>query len=180
MRAMVLVYVVLGQDRFSEYDAHYFPSPEIPFTRLSEPKNYANLEEPRGKTVLCAEIPCSQDDAIWELNEEELGSLILDGLARAGLEVTAPLLQVVRHRLPQAYPIYRLGYDLPFKQLDQWVEGLDGVISFGRQGLFAHDNTHHALFMAQAAVRCLSETGRFDKREWSRYRALFKNHVVED
>ena len=29
--------------------------------------------------------------------------------------------------------------------LDRWAEGLGGLLTFGRQGLFAHDNTHHAL-----------------------------------
>ena len=35
---MLLVYLVLETDRFTEFDAHYFPS-GVPFTRLSEPKN---------------------------------------------------------------------------------------------------------------------------------------------
>ena len=71
-------------------------------------------------------------------------------------------------RLPAAYPIYRIGYEENFDRVDRWVSGLPGVLSFGRQGLYAHDNTHHALFMAQAAVDCL-KTGRFDEvalQEW--------------
>src|SRR5207248_1632785 len=39
-RAMILIYLVLETDRFSEYDAHYFPDAEVGITRLSEPKNY--------------------------------------------------------------------------------------------------------------------------------------------
>ena len=45
-RAMILIYLVLEQDRFSEYDAHYFPEPEIPISRLSEPKNYRDGQGP--------------------------------------------------------------------------------------------------------------------------------------
>jgi len=57
-RAMILVYLVVEQDRFSEYDAHYFPEAHIPITRLSEPKNYSGVG-PQGRTVLCAELPGS-------------------------------------------------------------------------------------------------------------------------
>jgi protoporphyrinogen oxidase len=45
-RAMILVYLVLEQDQFSEYDAHYFPEADIAITRLSEPKNYSASREP--------------------------------------------------------------------------------------------------------------------------------------
>ena len=75
-------------------------------------------------------------------------------------------------RLPAAYPIYRTGYEQHFSRVDDWIDGLDRVLSFGRQGLYAHDNTHHALFMAQAAVECLGD-GDFDRDAWERYRRVF-------
>lgn len=180
LRAMLLVYLVLGCDRFTPYDAHYFPGPDVPLTRLSEPKNYAGGDRPRGRTVLCAEIPCDPTDAVWSQDEAALGRRVTAALAAAGLPVECPVLEVAVRRLPQAYPIYRRGYEAHFQRLDAWIEGVEGLLSFGRQGLFAHDNTHHALFMAQAAVECLRSEGRFDHREWQRYRALFADHVVED
>ena len=67
-----------------------------------------------------------------------------------------------------------------FARLDKWVASLDRVLTFGRQGLFAHDNTHHALAMAYAAVDCFSEAGEFDLARWADYRAEFDKHVVED
>ncbi len=180
LRAMLLVYLVLEQDRFSEYDAHYFPAADIPFTRVSEPKNYAGLEEPRGRTVLCAEIPCSTADPVWPMEAQALRDVFVDGLGRAGLPVTRPILEVAVRRLPAAYPIYRCGYEAHFERLDAWLAGLEGLLSFGRQGLFAHDNAHHALYMARAAVDCLRSDGRFDRGAWTRYRRIFETHVVED
>ncbi|HYN08781.1 MAG TPA: FAD-dependent oxidoreductase [Vicinamibacterales bacterium] len=179
LRAMLLVYLVLGTDQFTEFDAHYFPGADLPFTRISEPKNYAALDTPRGRTVLCAEIPCNRQDAIWSKSDEELGAIVKDGLARTGLPVRCPVVDVAVRRLPAAYPIYRIGYEQNFDTVDRWVSGLSGVLSFGRQGLYAHDNTHHALFMALAAVDCL-KTGRFDDAAWQHYRRIFETHVVED
>jgi protoporphyrinogen oxidase len=179
LRAMLLVYLVLATDRFTEFDAHYFPETALPFTRVSEPKNYAGLREPHGRTVLCAEMPCARGDALWSASDETLGTLVREGLARTGLPVTVPVVDVTVRRLAAAYPIYRIGYETHFERVNRWVENLEGVLSFGRQGLYAHDNTHHALYMANAAVDCL-QGDRFDRDAWSRYRRIFDTHVVED
>ncbi len=179
-RAMLLIYLVVGQDQFSEFDAHYFPEAHIPITRLSEPKNYSNTREPRGHTVLCAELPCSPTDRVWSQSEAELGMLVQQALAASELPLQAPVQQVVVRRLPQAYPIYQDGYEVPFTQLDQWLDQQAGLLSYGRQGLFAHDNTHHALYMAYAAVNCLEADGCFNRERWHDYRKIFATHVVED
>lgn len=179
-RAMVLVYLVLEQDRFTAYDAHYFPSPDVPFTRVSEPRNYSGRPDPEGRTVLCAEIPCAPSDAVWEADAASLGALVKRGLAGAGLPVTSPVLEVVVRRLPAAYPLYRVGWEERFAAVDAWASALPGVLTFGRQGLFAHDNTHHALAMARSAVACLGDDGRFDAERWKGFRDDFTRHVVED
>jgi protoporphyrinogen oxidase len=179
-RSMILVYLVLGQERFSEFDAHYFPGAEIPFTRMSEPKNYSLAAEPRDRTVLCAELPCAVGDAHWSASDADLGASLADTLGRIGLPLTSPVLQVSTRRLPQAYPIYERGYEARFAAIDHWLDTLPGVLTLGRQGLFAHDNTHHTLAMAYAAVECLDERGRFDHEKWAPYRRVFETHVVED
>ena len=180
LRSMLLVYLVLETRRFSEYDAHYFPAADIPFTRLSEPRNYAALDDPRDRTVLCAEFPCSREDALWSADDATLSELVRDGLARAGLPIQAPVREVAVRRLPAAYPVYRRGYEAAFETIDAYLTQQEGLLSFGRQGLFAHDNTHHALAMAHAAVECLRDDGTFDAARWRGHRAVFETHVVED
>jgi protoporphyrinogen oxidase len=179
-RSLALVYLLLDQDRFTEYDAHYFPGSDYPFTRISETKNYSDRTEPVGRTSLCAEVPCFIDDAVWKASDDELARRISDGLARAGLPITADILEVRVKRIPYAYPLFTVGYEQPFAKLDQWVDGLEGVLSFGRQGLYVHDNTHHAIYMAQAAVDCLRDDGSIDKDAWHAQRKIFESHVVED
>jgi protoporphyrinogen oxidase len=179
-RAMLLIYVVLEQSQFTPFDAHYFPESDIPLTRLSEPKNYSARGDPADRTVLCAELPCAVDDALWRASDEDLAALVQSSLARCGLSIRVPILRVVTKRLPFAYPIYQRGYEEHFQRLDTWVAGLDGVLTFGRQGLFAHDNTHHTLAMAYAAVDCLDGQGRFHWERWRQRRAEFDTHVVED
>jgi protoporphyrinogen oxidase len=178
-RAMLLVYLQLDVDRFTPTDAHYFPEPAISITRLSEPKNYSGRTEPVGSTVLCAELPCSPDDATWSMSDAELGELVVRDIRTAGLPLTRPPVAVMVKRLRHAYPIYLSGYEAQFEALDDWAASQPRLLTFGRQGLFAHDNTHHALYMAYCAVDCLQD-GRFDAQRWEEYRKVFATHVVED
>ncbi len=178
-RSMLLVYLELPVDRFTEFDAHYFPDRAVRITRLSEPRNYAAREAPAGRTALCAELPTGPSEATWEMDDVALARLVAEDLARVGLPLPTPPTAVTVHRLKQAYPIYDQGYEVPFGTLDRWAESLPRFLTYGRQGLFAHDNTHHALAMAYAAESCFGPQG-FDAVRWRAHRAEFEAHVVED
>jgi protoporphyrinogen oxidase len=179
-RGMILIYLVLETDQFSEYDAHYFPEPSIPISRMSEPKNYSASAEPRNRTVLCAELPSDPAEAEWSLTDHELGQRLCEWLSSVNLPVRAAVSKVVTRRLRFAYPVYDRHYEIHFQTIDNWLSHIDGILTFGRQGLFAHDNTHHAMTMAFAATDCFGPNGEFDRQRWSSYRNEFKSHVVED
>lgn len=178
-RSMILVYLELDVDRFTEFDAHYFPGEDLTITRLSEPKNYAVRAEPRGRTVLCAELPCERDGDVWRESDRELGARVVRDLETSDLRLARPPIDVWTARLPYAYPIYQRGYEEALGRLRDWADALPDFLSFGRQGLFAHDNTHHALFMAYSAADCLRD-GVFDASRWAGYLEVFATHVVED
>jgi protoporphyrinogen oxidase len=178
-RSMILIYLLLDTEQFTEFDAHYFPDTAIAITRLSEPTNYALADLP-GRTVLCAELPCSTEDAVWRASDAELAKLVAQSLNTAGIPVRCRVLETASRRLAQAYPIYHRGYQAHFDRMDQWVSGIEGLVTFGRQGLFAHDNTHHALAMAYALDSCIRDDGSLDRPRWAEYRHAFRQHVVED
>jgi len=178
-RGMILIYLVLDQPQFSEFDAHYFPDEEIAISRLSEPKNYSAVAEPHDRTVLCAELPCDPKSPVWERSDAELAEIVGDALRAAGIPLRKPPIEVLTRRLAHAYPIYKRGFEDDFNLLDEWVGRFENLVTFGRQGLFAHDNAHHALYMAYRAVDCLGESGfRWDR--WRDYRREFESHIVED
>lgn len=177
-RAMVLVYIVVPRAQWTRYDAHYFPGAEVSFTRISEPKNYREGDDPPDRTVICAEIPCDPHHDVWDETEERLLSTVRTQIVAVGLPDPGDRGEVRRVR--HAYPIYRLGSEGAFHRVAGWVDETRGVVSYGRQGLFAHDNTHHALVMARDAVACITPEGDFDEAEWKQARARFARHVVED
>lgn len=172
-RPLTLAYLVLPLPQWTEFDAHYFPGSDVPMVRVSEPRNYRDsADDPSDVTVLCAELPGEVDDP---------GPRVVDALRRNALACPDPLAVEVR-RVPRAYPVYRVGYEQAFDVVDAWASTLPNVVSFGRQGLFAHDNTHHALAMAWAAAdACATRSGGgFDSRAWADARERFRTHVVED
>jgi protoporphyrinogen oxidase len=178
-RGMVLIYTTLETEQFTEFDAHYFPEAHLRISRMSEPKNYSLTERP-GRTVLCAELPCAVGGAEWSMSDQELLELFRGDITRAGLGPLPPVAGVHVARIPQAYPLYTEGYRLAFDALDAWAAGLDGLVTFGRQGLFVHDNTHHTMAMAYALADCLRADGSLDRAAWGAARKSFEANVVED
>jgi len=179
-RSMVLVYLQLDTDQFTEYDAHYFPGASISFTRISEPRNYSDLRKPDNSTVLCVEMPCFFEDEIWNQSDDSLRQLIVEDLKKISLPISCDVISVHTKRIQFAYPLYTTGYEENFNTIDEWLSTQNGLLTFGRQGLYAHDNTHHAIFMAMKASESLDENGQIDHENWKAARKLFEQHVVED
>jgi protoporphyrinogen oxidase len=179
-RSALLAYLVVPRRPYTTFDAHYFPEAGVPLTRLSEPSNYrTSPADPTGHTVLCAEMPGSSDDPWWALDPEAIGRLVSGVLQAQGLPDPAPTEVVVR-RVAHVYPVYRLGHEEHQRTLEAWADGRPELVLFGRQPLFAHDNTHHALAMGRAAAACLGAGGNFDRDHWRSLRDSFRDHVVED
>ncbi|HJM37757.1 MAG TPA: FAD-dependent oxidoreductase [Acidimicrobiales bacterium] len=178
-RAMVLVYLICDQERLTEFDAHYFPEIDTPISRISEPKNYREGSDPKNFTIICCEVPCWEGDKIWLASDEELGEMMIDSLAKQGLP-KINLLETETRRLPRVYPIYDLDYKERFENLIDWSTSQERLTIFGRQGLFAPDNLHHALSMGHAAATALSSDTSFAHDFWKSSLEEFQTHVVED
>jgi protoporphyrinogen oxidase len=179
-RGMALVYLTLDRRPYTPFDAHYFPEPDVAFSRLSEPANYrTSADDPTDRTVLCAEVPCTAGDATWTSSDGDLGEVVADGLARVGLPV-ARSHRVHVERLPRVYPLYRVGFERELADVLGWAAGLDRVVVFGRQGLFVPDNTHHALAMGADAAAAVRPDGTVDRAAWGAAVDRFAAHVVED
>ena len=180
-RAMVLAYLVVDRPRFTSFDAHYFPGPETVVSRLSEPKNYRDGDDPPDRTVLCAEIPCWPGEELWRCDDDRISQIVVEGLGRAGLAVPEPAAVEVR-RLPSVYPVYESATKDARATVGAWIRDLarNGVVTLGRQGLGVLDNLHHVLAMGDAAANAVRADGVLDDLAWDRSLEGFAGHVVED
>ena len=70
---MILIYLVLEQDQFTEYDAHYFPEYAVPISRLSEPKNYSACDRAQGRDGALRGAALRPSARNGALSDDELG-----------------------------------------------------------------------------------------------------------
>lgn len=178
-RGAVLVYLVVPRAQYTTFDAHYFPGRDVAIARLSEPKNYRdNPDDPADLTVMCAELPASVDDDRWQTGDTDLAAAVRDDLVRAGLPDPDPIAHHVV-RMPSVYPVYDHEFAARQAIVEAWVAAQPRLIAVGRQALFAHDNTHHALEMGRAAG-LYAAAGADEAGGWTAIRERFRRHVVED
>jgi protoporphyrinogen oxidase len=177
-RAIVLVYVVHRGGRWTRHDVHYIPGGRTPVSRISEPMNHRiNPDDPEDRDVVCFELPCDIGDEIWNASEDELIELVRECVRTTRLpELNIDWVQVKRVR--NVYPIYQRGYREQLSVLEDWVEALPHITTFGRQGLFTPDNTHHSMVMGYEAADALG-SGNFDRDQWQQAKDRFANHIVE-
>ncbi|RIQ32162.1 protoporphyrinogen/coproporphyrinogen oxidase [Jiangella rhizosphaerae] len=179
-RAMLLVYVVHEGGRWSPHDSHDIPDPRTPVIRISEPANYRdNPADPAGRSVLCAEIPCSMTDDVWGLDDESLADLVDETLGLTGLPKVNRV-HVESRRIGQVHPIYRVGYEHDLSEVDTWARMIRRVVTLGRQGLFVLENIDQALLMAYGAVDAIRDDGRFDRYAWTVARERFARSGYTD
>ena len=172
---MVLVYLTLDAEQFTEFDAHYFPETAIRISRLSEPKNYSLTCAPGPHRALRRAAVRTWPTPEWSMSDDDArrAASCRDLETRRARPGAARCCTSQTRRLPHAYPLYTKGYREAFDALDRWIGGIDGLVTFGRQGLFAHDNTHHTMAMAYALVDCLARTS-LDRAAWARARTVIR------
>ncbi len=179
-RGAVLVYLTIPRSRYTPFDAHYFPESSTVVSRLSEPKNYrTSVDDPAQRSVLCAEVPVTVGDALWSSGDDDLVGRVARELVEQGLP--APL-HIGAHveRRTHVYPIYHLDFEQSRGLVESYLDSYPNLAVLGRQALFAHDNTHHALLMGKSVVDALDIDAHLDRERWTMIRRSFRDHVVED
>ena len=179
VRGMVLAYLVLDQEQYTQYDAHYLPSQETRIARLSEPKNYRNGDDPGDFTILCAEIPCWVNDDVWGSSDEKIGEIVIADIEKLGLPKPR-YVETHTKRLPSVYPVFERDTMNDRETLLTWGESLGRVVPFGRQGFLVPDNLHHTLGMGWDLAESIGGQGEVDRVQWQSSINSFKKHIVED
>lgn len=97
VRAAVLVFFTVDRLPDGTADVHHLPERRVLPARLSRVDHH-------DRTVLCAEIPCWADDAVWRTPDRDLALRVRDDLVRCDLPDPRPLAVDVR-RLPFVEPV---------------------------------------------------------------------------
>jgi protoporphyrinogen oxidase len=149
-RGLRLVFVhVEGEPRLKG-ESFYYPELKYIFGRVSVPKRFDPAMQPdSGQTALTCEVPCSQNDKLWNTPEEEMYELCLESLRRASLIGRNQGSRSEKNfiiSLPKIYPLYRVGWDEVIKGLLLYSAEQHPFAFFsGKPGLFLHNNIDHSI-----------------------------------
>jgi protoporphyrinogen oxidase len=144
--------VIDGADPFPD-NWIYVHDPEVAVGRIQNFRAWSpDLVPDPDRTCVGLEYFCFEGDELWSASDAELveratGELEAIGLARRESVVTGHVV-----RVQKAYPIYDGGYKARVATLRGWVDGLDGVIQIGRNGLHRYNNSDHSMLTAMRAV----------------------------
>lgn len=131
------------------------PEDRFPFFRLTEAPLSMPLQAPAGKTIVTCDIGCEVGDDVWTADEETLGAMCLDALEEIAPGISARHLRTRVTRTPLAYPVYLREYEERRAEFSRDT-GVDGLLSIGRNGEFAH------ILMEDVYWRTLDRIHRWD------------------
>lgn len=140
----------------------YFPDKEIPFGRVTEPKNFSKKMSAPDKTSLLVEFFCWENDKIWNTNKEELFELSLTWLEKLKFIKRNDVINYFINKERYAYPVYDLNYKQHKKQIESYLRTFKNVQYIGRAGCFKYNNQDHALEMGILAARSIIEGKQYD------------------
>jgi protoporphyrinogen/coproporphyrinogen III oxidase len=136
-RAMVFVNLKLNGASGLNEVVTWVPEAKYPFFRLSDIGMGLPFLVPAGKSHITCDIGCKVGDETWTSSDETLVEKCLDSLELMvpGIKRRCFGSRVVR--VPLAYPIFHLDYEADRQRLEKGT-GIDGLLSVGRNGGFAH------------------------------------------
>lgn len=159
-RHMVFAFLEIDMPRVSPDHWTYFPHPDVPFARTSEPKNFsAEMVPDASKTSLIVEFPCFADDAVWTMKDEDVVALASRELARVGFVPEGKVTGGFVGRKFNCYPVYYRGFEQHLATLFAWLGEIENLHMTGRAGAYKYTNMDESIQMGyHAARRILAET----------------------
>jgi len=150
---------VLGLDcpRLTPNASLYFPSRDIPFTRLYEPKNRSPDMAPDDQTVVVLEWPCHRDDEGWTQSADALRNAAVDVLCAQGLIDGDEVGAFDDHAVPFAYPILDVGAEQKAERLKVYLDRFENLHRLGRSADFTYTHVHNLYDRAKALTERLAE-----------------------
>ena len=178
-RNLVLIYIVINQKRLFYDSFIFYPEEKYIFNRLSEQKGFSEYMIPKGKTVLCVEITCGENDEKWNSPDDVLYNKAIEGLKDA--EIIGDDNEIEEYfvkRLINAYPVYDVNYKENLETVLIYLDSLGNIYTAGRQGIFNYCGMADAMDMGFTAAEQIIANGR--ESSWAEKRKKFDNYVTVD
>jgi protoporphyrinogen oxidase len=154
-RDLVIVAIMLNKARITDQTWIYIPERHIPFGRIHEPTNWSPKMAPAGKTLLVTEYFSFRGDSSWNDRDENLIGRTIEHLVSLRLIDKRDVIDSVVVRVPQAYPLFEIGYRKHCEVILEYLERFNNLYLAGRSGLFQYYNMDVAIKSGIAAAETI-------------------------
>lgn len=144
-RAILIVCLVVNVDKVIDELFVYYHNQF--FNRIGQMNSFSQDTAPPGKSAIAVEITCSVGDEIWNMDEDELVSKILDGLKDEDKDVRNKVEGYLVLRARNGYPVPALGYEEHLFEIFKYINNISNLYVTGRQGLFIYTQMAQSLNM---------------------------------
>lgn len=175
-RGLLLVYVTLRKESVMAPQWVFYPTSEISFNRLSEPRNFSPAMAPPGHTSLVAEVTI--DDATPHAEHPRLAERAIADLVALGLVTRAEVIDVHTEYLDTGYPVWLTGFERSREAVFAAIDRLRNVYPLGRQGLYQYVGILDCVDMARRTARFI-ESG-VTHEGWTYLRQELQGYPVID
>ena len=161
-RSQVYLFITLNKESITKDQWIYFPEKNIPFSRISEMKNFSDKMSPKGKPSIFVEFFCFENDDIWNMDKEKLFELTLKHFEILGFFNRKDVRKYYVKKQKNVYPVYDLSYQNYLKIIKEYLEKFDNLYYIGRPGRFRYNNQDHSLEMGILAAKSIIYDKKYD------------------
>jgi protoporphyrinogen oxidase len=156
----------------------FFPSPDVPFNRTFEQRNFSPDTMSGKGSVVTAEVTAAADPSVLSMKDSALAELCARSLSATGL---VPARDITDHRVvrvPRVYPVWDLHFRRNLDAVLAELDRLSNLYTVGRQGLFNYTGMTDCMDMGiRTAEFLLSGSPRAG---WPTLRRSFDHYIVID
>ena len=139
-RSLTCIFLAVEGARVSGDTWTYFPDRDLTLGRTHEPRNWSVRMAPEGATSLCVEVFCNAQDPVWRTEDATLISTVTAELDKLGFLARTRVRDAWLTRVPDAYPVYRVGYQEVLDSVHSYLKRWPTLHLLGRTGSFCYLN----------------------------------------
>jgi protoporphyrinogen oxidase len=157
-RNTVLVYLLVQGSGLFRDNWLYVHAADLQMGRMTNFRNWVpHLYGDQEDTILALEYWCYDKDAMWRASDDELAAMARREAEATGLLEGRPVLRAHAVRIPRSYPVYDRGYGRRVREVEQWLDTVQGLTVIGRGGAFKYNNQDHSMLMGLLAAENIAE-----------------------
>ena len=146
----------------------YVQEPDVKVGRIQIFNNWSPylVEKPEENVWLGLEYFCNENDALWNMSEQDFKNMAINELKKIGIiEDTAIVQDAHMEKIKKAYPAYFDTY-AKMDELINYLNGIENLYCIGRNGQHRYNNMDHAMLTAIEAAKDIMENRKDKSNIW--------------